>query len=60
MRNLIANIVAFAPIILYNIYCFSSNESNSGIHFEQVVYSFVIGAVSFSVGKNIREKGEVK
>ncbi len=55
-RSLIANCVAFGPIILYNVYFFLTKESGRTIDFAAILFSAVIGIISFTIAKTMREK----
>jgi hypothetical protein len=59
-RNLIANIISIAPVILYNAYTLGTKEPNSGIDFSQVIMSALIAMISFGIGNNIKNKGKVQ
>lgn len=59
-RSLIANIVAFAPVILFNIIFFLTKEPGSPIDFTASIFSGIIIMISFALAKSIREKGKVK
>lgn len=49
-----------APIIAYNIYCFTTNVPNSGIDFGKVIISFFLGIISYNLGMKIKNKGKVE
>lgn len=55
-RSLIANFVAFGPVILYNVYFFLTKETGSPIDFTAIIYSAIIAMISFVLAKSIREK----
>ncbi|WP_313805649.1 hypothetical protein [Flavobacterium sp.] len=59
-NSIIANIVAFGPVIAFNIYFFSTKTPGSGIDFSAVIYSGIIAMISFALAKSIREKGKAK
>ena len=59
-RSLIANIVAYGPFILFNLYFFITREPGSPIDFTAGIYSAVIIMISFAIAKSIREKGKAK
>lgn len=60
MRTFFAYFVMIAPIIAYNIYCFATNEINSGIDFDKVIISFFLGIISYNLGMKIKNKGKVQ
>ncbi len=55
-RSLIASLVAFGPVILYNVYFFLTKETGSPIDFTAIIYSAIIAMISFVLAKSIREK----
>jgi hypothetical protein len=52
--------VAFLPVILYNIYFFLTKALGSPIDFTASLYTGIIVIVSFAIAKRIREEGKVK
>ena len=59
-KNVLANIVSIAPVVLYNAYTLSVKEPNSGIDYSQVLIAAIIAMISFGIGNNIRNKGKVR
>ncbi|WP_396163749.1 hypothetical protein [Flavobacterium sp.] len=60
MRNYVAYFVMLAPVFAYNIYCFATNEPNSGIDFGKIIISFFLGIISYNLGMKIKNKGKVE
>ncbi|MBU3028082.1 hypothetical protein Q4603_07070 [Zobellia galactanivorans] len=60
MRNLIANIVAFAPPILYIVYTSLTRQPNSKIDWMEVLTVMLIAILASVLGKKIRDKGKAK
>lgn len=57
MKNFIYYIISFGPVIIYNIYFFSTKELNSGISINSAIISFMLWIIGTSIGKKIKEKG---
>ena len=60
MRNFLAYFVMIIPLIIYNVYCFQTKKPNSGIDFEQVFISFILGIIFYNLGLKIKNKGKIK
>jgi hypothetical protein len=60
MRTFFAYFVMLAPVFAYNIYCFATNEPNSGIDSGKIIISFFIGIISYNLGMKIKNKGKVE
>ncbi|UOX34053.1 hypothetical protein LXD69_00745 [Flavobacterium sediminilitoris] len=58
MRNTLAYLVMIVPIVTYNIYYY--NETTRGIDLWQVLGAFIIGAISYKIGMDIKNRGKVK
>ena len=59
MRNVIAYLVMIVPIVAYNVYFLYNKEPNSGIDLWQVLWAFIIGAIFYKIGMDIKNKGKM-
>jgi hypothetical protein len=60
MKKHIPNLISYGPLILFNIYSFSTKDPNSGINWTHVYISAMIAVVGMGIGNSMRNKGKVK
>lgn len=59
MRNVIGYLVMVMPIIAYNLY-FYYGEPSKDINLWQALIAFIVGAIFFKIGMDIKNKGKIK
>jgi hypothetical protein len=60
MKKYLPNLISFGPVILFNIYSFSTKEPDSGINWTHVYMSAIIATIGVGIGNSIKNKGKVK
>ncbi len=60
MRNFIAILITFVPVILLNVYFFYSKEQNDGINWNHSFISAIVFAVSYSFANHYRKNEKIK
>ena len=60
MRKIIGYLVMMLPIISYNLYYNYYAVPNGDINLWQVLIAFIIGAIFFKIGIDIKNKDDIK
>jgi hypothetical protein len=60
MRNFIAILITFVPMLLLNVYFLYNKEPNSGVNWNHSFISAVVLAFSYSFANHYRKNEKIK